>query len=88
MNEVFLKTGLIRRGENWVAIAVIYVLCLGAPTTVNAGNAFGRYHAIVIGINDYLHMPKLDTAVNDAMAVHTLIQERFGFKSELMINPN
>ena len=27
---------------------------------------FGRYHALVIGNNDYKHLPKLQTAVSDA----------------------
>ena len=29
---------------------------------------FGRYHALVIGINDYQYLPRLETAVNDATA--------------------
>ena len=34
---------------------------------------FGRYHALVIGINDYQHLPQLKTAVNDATAVADLM---------------
>ncbi len=30
---------------------------------------FGRYHALVIGNNDYQHLPKLNTAVGDAAKV-------------------
>ncbi len=33
---------------------------------------FGRYHALVIGNNDYQHLRNLTTAVGDAEAVATL----------------
>ncbi len=34
---------------------------------------FGRYHALVIGNNEYRYLPKLETAVNDAEAVAELL---------------
>lgn len=49
---------------------------------------FGRYHALVIGIADYTHMPKLETPLNDASAVHDLLRQRYGFQSRLMLNPD
>jgi uncharacterized caspase-like protein/predicted nucleic acid-binding Zn-ribbon protein len=41
---------------------------------------FGRFFALVIGNNDYRHLPKLQTAVNDARAVSKLLRERYGFQ--------
>jgi len=41
---------------------------------------FGTYHALVIGIDNYKHLPKLKTAVNDARAVGNLLKTRYGFK--------
>ena len=48
---------------------------------------FGRYHALVIGINDYQHLPKLRTAVNDATAVANVLRKRYGFEVTLLLNP-
>jgi len=47
---------------------------------------FGTYHALVIGNNDYRHLPKLRTAVNDAKAMAVLLQDRYGFELQLLLN--
>ena len=47
---------------------------------------FGRYHALVIGNNDYGHLPKLKSAVVDAVAVAELLRLRYGFKAKLLLN--
>ncbi|TAK53837.1 MAG: peptidase C14 caspase catalytic subunit p20 [Gammaproteobacteria bacterium] len=44
-----------------------------------AGIDFGRYHALVIGNNDYRHLPDLKSAVNDAREVAALLEKRYGF---------
>ena len=48
---------------------------------------FGRYHALVIGINDYQNIPNLNTAVNDASAVADMLRQRYGFEVELLLTP-
>ena len=48
---------------------------------------FGRYHALVIGANDYRNLPKLETAVNDASAVADVLRQRYGFTITLLLNP-
>ena len=48
---------------------------------------FGRYHALVIGINAYKNLPVLETAVNDASAVADLLRQKYGFKVTLLLNP-
>ena len=56
-------------------LLTVATLVLGLTTAVTAQEVtfpapdFGRYHALVIGINDYEHLPKLVTAVADAEAV-------------------
>ena len=47
---------------------------------------FGRYHALVIGINDYQHLRKLNTAVGDAEAVATLLEDKYGFAVTTLTN--
>ena len=66
-----------------LAAAALYPLAAahGAETQ------FGRYRALVIGINDYQNLPRLETAVNDASAVHDLLRRQYGFDSHLMLNP-
>jgi hypothetical protein len=48
--------------------------------------AFGRYHAFVVGNNDYSKMPRLKTAVNDARAVAEVLQKDYGFSVTLLID--
>jgi len=50
------------------------------------GLDFGRYHALVIGNNDYRHLPKLRTAVADAQGVADVFGSRYGFNVELLLN--
>lgn len=40
---------------------------------------FGRYYAVVIGIDAYTHLNPLETAVTDAMAITQLLETRYGF---------
>ena len=46
----------------------------------------GKYHALVIGNNDYKSLPKLLTAVNDAKAVAGVLGNLYGFKIKLILN--
>jgi hypothetical protein len=47
---------------------------------------FGKYHALVIGNNDYRRLPPLESAVKDAKEVARLLSERYGFKVTLLLN--
>ena len=49
--------------------------------------AFGDYHAVVIGIDDYKSLPKLKTAVVDAQAVAQTLKDKYDFKVHLLENP-
>ena len=48
--------------------------------------ALGRYHALVIGNNEYRNMPKLKTAVADAKAGSRVLEDRYGFSVTTLIN--
>ncbi len=58
-------------GRVITAVAIV----IGAFSTASAQEVklpeidFGRYHALVIGNNDYQHLRKLNTVVGDADAV-------------------
>lgn len=47
---------------------------------------FGEYHALIIGNNDYPALPKLETPVNDALAVARILEDKYGFKTQVLIN--
>ncbi len=51
-----------------------------------SAKGFGVYHALVIGNNDYIELPKLSTAVNDAKGMGKILESRYGFKVTLLIN--
>ena len=48
---------------------------------------FGRYHALVIGINAYKNLPVLETAVNDASAVADLCARSMASRSRFCSTP-
>ncbi len=50
--------------------------------------AYGDYHALVIGINDYKSLPKLNTAVQDAETVAKTLESLYGYEVTLLTNPS
>ena len=52
------------------------------------GVDFGKYHALVIGINEYKNLPNLKTALNDARAVAGILKRDYGFKVMMLENPS
>ena len=47
---------------------------------------FGRYHALVIGNSDYQYLRDLATAINDAKAVASLLEQAYGFEVTCLTN--
>lgn len=47
---------------------------------------FGRYYALVIGNNSYKSLPNLKTAEADARGVHRVLQQKYGYQSEILLN--
>jgi hypothetical protein len=46
----------------------------------------GKYYALIIGINDYKYIQKLDIAKKDAIAVEKLLRELYGFETRLLMD--
>ena len=55
---------------------------------VPKGVALGRYHALVIGNDQYAAYPKLTSAVSDSKQVGNVLQTRYGFKTRVLNNAN
>ncbi len=49
------------------------------PLVPIADVKFGNYYALVIGSNDYAHLPDLETAITDARAVSQVLRDKYGF---------
>jgi hypothetical protein len=50
------------------------------------GVDFGDYHALIIGNNEYSEFPDLETPINDARAMERVLKDRYGFKTQVLIN--
>jgi len=46
----------------------------------------GRFHALIIGNNDYRTLPKLKTAIGDATAVAEVLRAKYGFDVTMLTN--
>lgn len=55
-----------------------------APVAANPG--YSDSWAVVIGIDDYAHWPKLQYAVRDARAIRETLVQRFGFSAEHVLS--
>jgi hypothetical protein len=69
------------------ALVLLLAPAGGAQAALLQDSEFGRYHALVIGINAYKNLPKLEMAVSDASAVADLLRQKYGFEVTLLLNP-
>ncbi|MFK8080798.1 MAG: caspase family protein [Granulosicoccus sp.] len=57
------------------------------PSSIDVSQVdFGEYHALIIGNGRYQAMPEINTAVSDATAMARVLENRFGFKTELLLD--
>lgn len=57
-----------------------------APLEAPARPFYGKYHAVVIGNDNYRRLPRLETAVNDARTLARLLEKNFGFEVALVLD--
>lgn len=62
------------------------VFSLKAEDIVGKDINFGKYYALVIGVDNYQNMSDLDTPVNDVTAVADLLQKNYGFVVQKVVN--
>ena len=74
----------------YAGLAKLKIKKLGGDlTTANASIPnldYGDYYALVIGNNEYQDLPKLESAVNDAKVVSTVLEVDYGFNVKLLEN--
>jgi len=47
---------------------------------------FGNYYALIIGNNHYKKIPTLETPISDAKAVESVLRQKYGFNTKLLID--
>ena len=45
---------------------------------------FGQYYALIIGSNNYKHLPQLATALGDAKAIAAVLKKSYGYKVKVL----
>ncbi|MEQ9640442.1 MAG: caspase family protein [Alphaproteobacteria bacterium] len=65
--------------------ALLAALLFAATASAQTETRYGNYHALVIGNNDYVHLPRLQTAVADAAAVAELLKSHYAFKQVTLL---
>ncbi|RWX50962.1 Caspase domain-containing protein, partial [Candidatus Electrothrix marina] len=63
---------------------ILFVLSVAVP--VQASSPYGRFHALVIGNQNYKYLTPLKTPLADAEAVAEVLQNRYGFEVELVLD--
>jgi len=81
-----LEFVIVSRAEQAAAPSASPASVVGIPRPKQR-IAFGNYHALVIGINDYRFLKPLQTAVNDAKEVAKVLEKEYGFRVTLLLNP-
>lgn len=59
---------------------------LSQPISAGTRLDFGNYYALVIGNEKYEHLPKLETAAEDAKAMSEVLSRKYGFNVTTLIN--
>ncbi|HEU4617910.1 MAG TPA: caspase family protein, partial [Gammaproteobacteria bacterium] len=50
--------------------------------------SFGRYYALIIGVQDYEHLDDLESPLNDAREAAMVLEEKYGFSVKMLTNPD
>ena len=58
------------------------------PKKLMRTRVIGKFYALVIGNNDYERMVDLQTPHNDARRISSLLTERYGFSTQLLLDAN
>ncbi|MBL4719583.1 MAG: caspase family protein [Alphaproteobacteria bacterium] len=91
----FLVQAVVKHGQSDIRITAFDALGNTGEHVIRVTRSrnipdvnFGAYHAVVIGINDYTSLPKLNTAIADARAVAKILKEKYHFTVRLLENPD
>jgi len=78
-----------------IILVVAAIVFAGSPDIINntadfshASGKLGNFRALIIGIDEYTDpiIPDLKTAVNDTVAIGSILKKRYGFKVRYLLN--
>jgi len=55
-------------------------------SAITSSPGTARYFGLIIGIDRYQKLPKLENAVNDAVAIDSVLREQYGFKNLILLD--
>lgn len=58
----------------------------GALQVAASGVNFGRYHALIIGVQNYISYDPLKTPISDAKAIANVLEKRYGFETTTLLD--
>lgn len=98
----FTADALLKVGENEIHITAVDIYqnqstqsfkihregekIVAPPIVAPSFEIKGKYYALVIGINNYKYIQKLEIAKKDAIAVEKLLREMYGFETKLLMD--
>jgi len=59
-----------------------------APRQLPQAANFGKYHALIIGSNNYTFIPRLKSAISDATAIADVLRDNYGFDTQVLLDAN
>ena len=78
-------------GQRRIPLRQVLLFFLAFLVTATAqgkavASSFGRYHALVIGIQNYQYLTKLKTPLNDAREIARILRYKYGFEVTLLLD--
>ena len=55
-------------------------------TVAAEGVKFGKYHALIIGVQNYISYDPLKTPISDAKAIANVLEQRYGFETTTLLD--
>lgn len=74
------------QGSNHVEKIAVYFLVILIFAGSAVASSFGRFHALVIGNQNYKYLKPLRTPRADAQAVKKILKEKYGFQVQLLLD--
>ncbi len=68
------------------SVTVPRVSAATAESVAADGIKFGKYHALIIGVQNYISYDPLKTPISDAQAIASVLEKRYGFQTTTLLD--
>ncbi len=68
------------------SVTVPRVSAATAESVAADGIRFGKYHALIIGVQNYISYDPLKTPISDAKAIADVLEQRYGFQTTTLLD--